>query len=60
MGGVGTVLLFFARLPLYRQRRFLVFGPRELDKRHRRLYWWAYRFIAASIVLLVVLILIVR
>jgi hypothetical protein len=60
LGGIGTVLLFFARLPLYRQRRFLVLGPRELDDRHRRLYWWAYRFIATSIVLLVVLIVAVR
>jgi hypothetical protein len=60
LGGIGTLLLFFARLPLYRQRRFLVFGPRELDQRHRRLYWWAYGFIIASVVLLVLLILIVR
>ncbi len=60
LGAIGTLLLFFARLPLYRQRRFLVLGPRELDDRHRRLYWWAYRFIGASIVLLVVLTVIVR
>src|SRR5204862_3096067 len=38
LGGIGTVLLFLARLPLYRQRRFLVLGPRDLDERHRRLY----------------------
>jgi hypothetical protein len=60
LGSIGTVLLFFARLPLYRQRRFLVLGPRDLDKRHRRLYWWAYRFIAGSIVLLVLLNVVVK
>jgi len=56
LGAVGTILLFLARLPLDRQRRFLVFGPRELDQRHRRLYWWAYRFIGVSVLLLVLLI----
>jgi hypothetical protein len=31
LGFIGAVLLFFARLPLYRQRRFFAFGPRQLD-----------------------------
>jgi hypothetical protein len=26
VGGIGVVLLFFARLPLYRQRKFLSFS----------------------------------
>lgn len=43
--GIGIVLLFLARLPLYRQRRFFAFGPKLLDESHRRLYRWAYRFI---------------
>jgi hypothetical protein len=51
----GTVLLFSARLPLYRQRRFLVFGPRELDEKHRRLYWWAYGFMGVSVFLMLLL-----
>jgi uncharacterized membrane protein len=53
-GVCGIVLLFFARLPLYRQRRFLTFGPRELDRFHRRLYWLAYLFVLASVGLLVI------
>jgi hypothetical protein len=53
-GVCGIILLFFARLPLYRQRRFLTFGPRELDRFHRRLYWLAYLFVLASIGLLVI------
>src|SRR5688572_15029417 len=48
LGFIGVVLLFFARLPLYRQRRFFTFGPRALDSRHRRLYAWAYFFVGAS------------
>jgi len=51
-GVCGIVLLFFARLPLYRQRQFLTFGPRELDRFHRRLYWLAYLFVIASVIFL--------
>jgi hypothetical protein len=54
-GIFGVVLLFLARLPLYRQRRFWTFGPRELDRSHRRLYWLAYLFVLASIGLLAVI-----
>lgn len=49
---VGVVLLFFARLPLYRQRRFFSIGPKLLDEPHRRLYRWAYRFIFLGVLLL--------
>jgi hypothetical protein len=45
----GIVLLFLARLPLYRQRKFLTFGPRELPAFHRKLYWLAYLFVVASV-----------
>ena len=54
-GMVGTVLLFFARLPLYRQRLFFSVGPRSLDRTHRRLYWLAYAFVVASVALLLLL-----
>ena len=53
-GVCGIVLLIFARLPLYRQRRYWTFGPRELDRFHRRLYWSAYLFVLASILFLVI------
>ena len=52
-GAFGIVLLFFARFPLYRQRRFWIFGPRELDRFHRRLYWLGYFFVVTSIIVLV-------
>jgi len=55
LGAVGTVLLFFARLPLYRKRLFLTFGPGQLDGIHRRLYWAAYLFVAVSVLLLVLI-----
>jgi hypothetical protein len=50
--GAGVVLLFLARLPLYRQRRFFAFGPKLLDESHRRLYRWAYGFICLGGLLL--------
>ena len=51
----GVVLLFFAKLPLYRQRKFFAFGPRLLNRRHRKLYRWGYCFIGASALLLIIL-----
>ena len=54
LAALGTVLLFSARLPLYRQRRFWVVGPRELDRFHRRLYWLAYAFVLGGLGLLLV------
>ena len=52
LGVVGTTLLFFARLPLYRKRQFLSFGPSQLSGIHRKLYWTAYLFVAVSVLLL--------
>jgi hypothetical protein len=49
---VGAVLLFFARLPLYRKGRFWAIRPGELNKTHRRLYWLAYLIILAGLGLL--------
>jgi hypothetical protein len=50
----GIVLLFLARLPLYRQRRFWTFGPSALPNLYRKLYWLAYVFVIASFLLLAV------
>ena len=52
LGVIGVVLLFFARLPLYRQKKFFAFGPRQLTGTHRKLYWWAYAFIVPSVIML--------
>ena len=60
VAGMGIVLLFAAKLPLYRQRRFFTFGPRSLDERHRRLYQLGYRFIAVGLLLMVCVLLALR
>jgi hypothetical protein len=57
---IGVVLLAFARMPLYRQRRFFTFGSRALDGGHKRLYRWAYRFIGVSVLLMSLLLLALR
>jgi hypothetical protein len=51
-GVLGAILLFVARLPLYKQRRFWTFGPKQLDQTHRRIYWLAYALVAASLLVL--------
>jgi hypothetical protein len=51
-GLLGILLLFAARLPLYQERRFWTLGPKLLDRKHRRIYWLAYIFVAASLLLL--------
>jgi hypothetical protein len=50
-GVVGAALLFIARIPLYRRRRFWTFGPRYLDRKHRRIYWLAYAFVSTGLLL---------
>ncbi len=52
---LGVVLLFCARLPLYRQGQFFSFGSRLLDAPHRRLYHVAYYFIFVAVLLLLIL-----
>ena len=54
LGVLGALLLLFARLPLYRERRFWTVGPRQLDQKHRRFYWLAYAFVTASLLLMLV------
>jgi hypothetical protein len=56
-GGVGVGLLFYAKLPLYRQRRFFTFGARALPEQRRPFYRWGYRCAVFSIVLLACLLL---
>lgn len=42
-GAVGVGLLFYAKLPLYRERRFFTFGARALPEERRVFYRWSYR-----------------
>jgi hypothetical protein len=41
-GAVSIGLLLYAKLPLYRQRRFFTFGPQALPEQRRPFYRWAY------------------
>jgi hypothetical protein len=52
VGGLGVLLLFLARLPLYRQRRFFTLGSKALPELHRKLYKIAYGVVISSVLLL--------
>ncbi len=56
---VGMVLLFLAKLPLYRQGRFFTFGAQVLPTRNRKLYAVAYGFIGLSVCMLFLLLAVV-
>jgi hypothetical protein len=60
LGCIGTAILFLARRPLYRERRFHQLGPRGLNPLHKRLYKWAWCFIGLSIALLGLLLVVAR
>ena len=49
LGAVGAVLLYIARLPLYRSRKFWTVGPKQLNQAHRKIYWLAYGFVVLSL-----------
>lgn len=52
---MGTVLLFFAKLPQYRAGDFLRVGCRHLPPTQQRLYRGAYWLIIPSLVVLLAL-----
>jgi hypothetical protein len=57
---IGIILLFFARLPLYKKRKFFTFGPKALPPLHRKLYRAAYVFISIAVVLMLLLIAVLK
>ncbi len=42
VAALGAGFIFYAKLPLYRQRRFFTFGPRALPEQRRPFYRWGY------------------
>jgi hypothetical protein len=55
VAAVGVSLIFYAKLPLYRQRRFFTFGSRALPESKRPFYRWGYRCVLFAIALLLCL-----
>jgi len=53
--GVGVSLIFYAKFPLYQQRRFLTFGSRALPESRRLFYCWGYRCVIFAAALLLCL-----
>ena len=59
-GTAGICLLAYARLPLYRQGKFLSFGPRGLPADRLPAYRWAWRMIVATVLVQTLLLMITR
>src|SRR5215471_18774972 len=57
LAAVGAGLIFYAKLPLYRQRRFFRFGPRALPEQRRPFYRWGYICVLLGVLLLACLLL---
>ena len=54
---LGASLIFFAKLPLYRERRFFTIGSKALPEQRRPFYRWGYRCALVGILLLACLLL---
>jgi hypothetical protein len=54
---VGVALIFYSKLPLYRQRRFFTFGSAALPESRRSFYRWGYRCVIFAVALLLCLLL---
>jgi len=57
IAAVGVALVFYAKLPLYQQRRFFTFGSRALPEGRRPFYRWGYRCVFLAVALLLCLLL---
>jgi hypothetical protein len=60
LGGIGVALLFVARIPVYREKRFFSFGPSAIRGFYRKIYFAAYVFIVPSILFLIFALLFLR
>jgi hypothetical protein len=57
VAGVGVSLIFYSKLPIYRQRRFFTFGSDALPADRRAFYRWGYRCAIFAVALLLCLLL---
>ena len=57
IGVGGAALIFHAKLPLYRQRRFFTFGTQALPEHSRPFYRWGYRCVTFAVALMLCLLL---
>jgi hypothetical protein len=57
---IGIGLLLGAKWPLYRQGKYLTFGPKDLPEGHRKVYWIAYAFVGIGLLIMLWLLVILR
>lgn len=57
VAAIGVSLILYAKIPLYRQRRFFTFGSGALPESSRLFYRWGYRCVIFAVALLLCLLL---
>jgi hypothetical protein len=57
VSAVGVALLFYAKLPLYRQHRFFTFGSEAIPESRRSFYRGGYRCLIFAVLLFLLLLL---
>jgi hypothetical protein len=57
IAALGASLIFYAKLPLYRDRSFFTFGSQALPEERRPFYRWGYRCAILAALLLACLLL---
>ena len=60
VSAMGVFLLFLARLPLYREKRFFCLGSSALPESHRKLYRAAWKIILVGLGMLILLNIVMR
>lgn len=60
LAAIGIGFLAYARLPLYRQKKFLSIGSRELPKDRLPAYKWSWLFLGISICIQLLLLLLTK
>ena len=55
VAAAGVSLIFYAKLPLYRQWRFFTFGSQALPESRRPFYRWGYRCALFAVAILLCL-----
>ena len=57
LAGIGIAMIFYSKVPLYRQRQFFTFGSAAIEENRRSFYKWGYRCVIFAVALLLCLLL---
>src|SRR5262249_49926404 len=55
ISAIGVSAIFYAKLPLYKERHFFTFASRAIPETRRALYRWGYRCVLFAAIMLLCL-----